>query len=300
MIYTLTLNPSIDYVVHLDSFVSGITNRTTGEDYFIGGKGINVSCILAELGLKSTALGFTAGFTGEAIEKGLTELGICSDFIRLRDGISRINIKMKAEKESEINCQGPHISEEEFELLLKKTDEITDGDTIVLAGSIPKTVADDAYERILKRLFGKDVRIVVDATRKLLLNCLAYKPFLIKPNRQELSEIFGREVSDEQETEACAKELMKMGARNVIVSLGGDGAVLFAEDGNTYHTGVVKEKVLNTVGSGDSMVAGFIAGYEQKRDYGYALKLGTACGNATAFSMGLASREKIMEIFDRL
>ena len=300
MIYTLTLNPSIDYVVHLDSFVSGITNRTTGEDYFIGGKGINVSCILAELGLKSTALGFTAGFTGEAIEKGLTELGICSDFIRLRDGISRINIKMKAEKESEINCQGPHISEEEFELLLKKTDEITDGDTIVLAGSIPKTVADDAYERILKRLFGKDVRIVVDATRKLLLNCLAYKPFLIKPNRQELSEIFGREVSDEQETEACAKELMKIGARNVIVSLGGDGAVLFAEDGNTYHTGVVKEKVLNTVGSGDSMVAGFIAGYEQKRDYGYALKLGTACGNATAFSMGLASREKIMEIFDRL
>ena len=300
MIYTLTLNPSIDYVVHLDSFVSGITNRTTGEDYFIGGKGINVSCILAELGLKSTALGFTAGFTGEAIEKGLTELGICSDFIRLRDGISRINIKMKAEKESEINCQGPHISEEEFELLLKKTDEITDGDTIVLAGSIPKTVADDAYERILKRLSGKDVRIVVDATRKLLLNCLADKPFLIKPNRQELSEIFGREVSDEQETEACAKELMKMGARNVIVSLGGDGAVLFAEDGNTYHTGVVKEKVLNTVGSGDSMVAGFIAGYEQKRDYGYALKLGTACGNATAFSMGLASREKIMEIFDRL
>ncbi len=300
MIYTLTLNPSIDYVVHLDSFVSGITNRTTGEDYFIGGKGINVSCILAELGLKSTALGFTAGFTGEAIEKGLTKLGICSDFIRLRDGISRINIKMKAEKESEINCQGPHISEEEFELLLKKTDEITDGDTIVLAGSIPKTVADDAYERILKRLSGKDVRIVVDATRKLLLNCLAYKPFLIKPNRQELSEIFGREVSDEQETEACAKELMKMGARNVIVSLGGDGAVLFAEDGNTYHTGVVKEKVLNTVGSGDSMVAGFIAGYEQKRDYGYALKLGTACGNATAFSMGLASREKIMEIFDRL
>lgn len=300
MIYTLTLNPSIDYVVHLDSFVSGITNRTTGEDYFIGGKGINVSCILAELGLKSTALGFTAGFTGEAIEKGLTELGICSDFIRLRDGISRINIKMKAEKESEINCQGPHISEEEFELLLKKTDEITDGDTIVLAGSIPKTVADDAYERILKRLSGKDVRIVVDATRKLLLNCLAYKPFLIKPNRQELSEIFGREVSDEQETEACAKELMKIGARNVIVSLGGDGAVLFAEDGNTYHTGVVKEKVLNTVGSGDSMVAGFIAGYEQKRDYGYALKLGTACGNATAFSMGLASREKIMEIFDRL
>ena len=300
MIYTLTLNPSIDYVVHLNSFVSGITNRTTSEDYFIGGKGINVSCILAELGLKSTALGFTAGFTGEAIEQGLREMGICSDFIRLKEGISRINIKVKADKESEINCQGPHISEEEFEQLLKKTDEIGDGDTIVLAGSIPKTVSDDAYERILKRLEGRNVRKVVDATRQLLLNCLPYKPFLIKPNRQELSEIFGREVETEEETESCAKELMKMGARNVIVSLGGDGAVLFAEDGKTYHTGVVKEKVLNTVGSGDSMVAGFIAGCEQKNDYGYALKLGTACGNATAFSMGLATKEKIMQVFEKL
>ncbi len=300
MIYTLTLNPSIDYVVRLDSFVSGITNRTTGEDYFIGGKGINVSCILAELGIKSTALGFTAGFTGEAIEKGLQELGICSDFIRLKEGISRINIKVKADKESEINCQGPHISEEEFDRLLQKTDKITDGDTIVLAGSIPKTVSDDAYERILKRLEGRDVRIVVDATKKLLLNCLKYRPFLIKPNRQELSEIFGREVSDEKETEECARELMKMGATNVIVSLGGDGAVLFAEDGKTYCSGVVKEKVLNTVGSGDSMVAGFIAGCEQKNDYGYALRLGTACGNATAFSLGLATRDKIMEILAKL
>ena len=241
MIYTLTLNPSIDYVVHMNEFIGGITNRTTSEEYFIGGKGINVSCILAELGIESTALGFTAGFTGEAIENGLKELGICSEFIRLKEGISRINIKVKADKESEINCQGPHISEEEFEMLLSKTDKISDGDTIVLAGSIPKTVSDDAYERILKRLENKDLRIVVDATKKLLLNCLAYRPFLIKPNRQELSEIFSREVNSEKETELCAKELMKMGARNVIVSLGGDGAVLFAEDGNTYHTGVVKE-----------------------------------------------------------
>ena len=185
-------------------------------------------------------------------------------------------------------------------MLLSKTDKISDGDTIVLAGSIPKTVSDDAYERILKRLENKDLRIVVDATKKLLLNCLAYRPFLIKPNRQELSEIFSREVNSEKETELCAKELMKMGARNVIVSLGGDGAVLFAEDGNTYHTGVVKEKVINTVGSGDSMVAGFIAGYEQSGKYDYALKLGTACGNATAFSAGLATKEKIMDIFNKL
>ncbi len=300
MIYTLTLNPSIDYIVHLDRFVSGITNRTTSEEYYIGGKGINVSSILAQLGIESTALGFIAGFTGDAIEKGMRDLGICADFIRLNEGISRINIKLKADEESEINGQGPHISEEELERLINKTSVIKDGDMIVLAGSIPKTVSDDTYERILGCLRGKQVKIVVDATKKLLLNCLSYKPFLIKPNRQELSEIFGTAVDNEQETEKCARELIKQGARNVIVSLGGDGAVLFAEDGNTYHSGTVKEKVISTVGSGDSMVAGFIAGYEQTGDYGYALKLGTACGNATAFSPGLASREKIMEILDRL
>ena len=300
MIYTLTLNPSIDYVVHLEKFVSGITNRTTDEEYYIGGKGINVSCILAQLGIESTALGFCAGFTGDAIEKGLRDQNIRSEFIRLKSGVSRINIKMKADKESEINAQGPHISEEELNELLAKTDKITDGDTIVLAGSIPKTVADDTYEIILRRLEGKQVRIVVDATKKLLLNCLKYRPFLIKPNRQELSEIFNTDAGSEQETERCAKELMKLGARNVIVSLGGEGAILFAEDDNTYRTGTVKEKVLNTVGSGDSMVAGFIAGYEQTGDYGYALKLGTACGNATAFSPGLATKEKIDEIMKKL
>lgn len=300
MIYTLTLNPSIDYVVHLDRFESGITNRTTSEEYYIGGKGINVSCILSQLDIRSTALGFCAGFTGDAIEKGLRDQNICSEFIRLKEGISRINIKMKADKESEINAQGPHISEEEFNELLAKTDRITDGDTIVLAGSIPKTVADDTYERILMRLKGRDVRIVVDATKKLLLNCLKYRPFLIKPNRQELSEIFNTDAGSEQETERCARELMKMGARNVIVSLGGEGAVLFAEDGSTYRSGTVKEKVLSTVGSGDSMVAGFIAGFEKTGDYGYALKLGTACGNATAFSPGLADRRKIEEILQKL
>ncbi len=300
MIYTLTLNPSIDYVVHLDSFIGGITNRTTGEEYYIGGKGINVSCILAELEISSTALGFTAGFTGEAIENGLHGLGIRADFIRLKDGISRINIKIKADQESEINGQGPHISEEEFERLLLKTDCLEDGDTIVLAGSIPKTVSDNAYERILQRLEGKRIRIVVDATRQLLRNCLPYRPFLIKPNRQELSELFQREVTDAQETERCARELMELGARNVLVSLGGEGAVLFAEDGRVYQSGVVKEKVLNTVGSGDSMVAGFLAGYLQQEDYGYALKLGTACGNATAFSMGLAKKEQIYHILSRL
>ncbi len=300
MIYTLTLNPSIDYVVHLDKFVSGQTNRTTSEEYFVGGKGINVSCILAQLNFQSTALGFTAGFTGDAIEKGLAELGIRSDFIRLKEGNSRINIKMKAGEESEINGQGPHIGEEDFDCLLRKTDTVRAGDTVVLAGSIPRTVSEDAYERILKRLEWRDVRIVVDATGPLLLNCLAFRPFLIKPNRQELSDIFGRELSDLSEIEICARQLMKRGARNVLVSLGGDGAVLLAEDGNVYCSGVVREPVLNTVGSGDSMVAGFIAGFEQTGDYAYALKLGAACGNATAVSPGLADREKISEILGRL
>ena len=300
MIYTLTLNPSIDYIVHLDKFVSGLTNRTTSEEYYIGGKGINVSCILAELGMESTALGFTAGFVGEAIEKGLCDMGIHSDFIRLKEGISRINVKIKAENESEINGQGPHISEEDFACLLAKTDAIKEGDTIVLAGSIPKTVSEDAYEQILRRVEWRNIRIVVDATNKLLLNCLAYRPFLIKPNRQELSELFERDVSDERDIEFCARELLKKGARNVLVSLGGNGAILFAENGCIYRCGVVREKVLNTVGSGDSMVAGFIAGFEKTRDYEYALKLGAACGNATAFSPGLAKREKINEILGRL
>ena len=300
MIYTVTLNPSIDYVVRLERFVSGITNRTTNEEYYIGGKGINVSCVLSELGIQSTALGFTAGFTGEAIENGLQKMGICSEFIRLKDGISRINLKIKADKESEINAQGPYISDSEFGQLLLKTEKITDGDTIVLAGSIPKAVSDNAYEQILQRLEGKDVRIVVDATEKLLLNCMPYRPFLIKPNRQELSEIFRKEMATEQDIRNSAFVLRELGARNVLVSLGGEGAVLFAEDGNIYHSNVLKEKVINTVGAGDSMIAGFIAGYEKTKDYRYALRLGSACGNATAFSSGLAQKEKIFAVLQKL
>ena len=300
MIYTLTLNPSVDYIVHLKAFVSGITNRTTSEEYYIGGKGINVSFILSELGIKSTALGFSAGFTGDIIEKSLKEHGIQSDFIRLQNGISRINIKIKADKESEINCQGPHIEPDELEKLFEMTDNITNGDVIVLAGSIPKTVSDDTYEKILERLKGRNIRIVVDATKKLLLKCLKYKPFLIKPNKQELAELFSAKIENSEDIEMYARELRKMGAKNVIVSLGNEGAVLLAEDGNIYRTGIVKEKVINTVGSGDSMVAGFIAGYEQTGDYGYALRLGTACGNATALSPGLAKREKIDEVLAKI
>ena len=299
MIYTVTLNPSIDYVVRLESLVTGITNRTTSEEYYFVGKGINVSWVLAELDLESTAFGFVAGFTGDAIEKGIRNDKIITDFIKLEKGISRINIKIKADDETEINCQGPHIDESELERLLNKVDRINDGDTLVIAGNVPNTMPDDVYERILERIKGKKVRIVVDATKKLLLNSLKYKPFLIKPNRQELSEIFETEISTETDIEKYAKELQKMGAQNVLISLGGDGAMLIDEFGEKHKQGVLKEKVINTVGSGDSMVAGFIAGYEKEHSYPYALKLGSACGNATAFLSGLATKEKINELLEK-
>lgn len=299
MIYTVTLNPSIDYIVRLNDLTLGITNRTTSEEYYFGGKGINVSLVLAELDLDSTALGFVAGFTGEAIEKGIKNDRIHTEFIKLKEGNSRINVKIKADEETEINGQGPHIYPDELEKLMEKLDEIQDGDTLILAGSIPNTLPDDIYERMLERLKDKDIRIVVDATKKLLINSLKYKPFLIKPNRQEISEIFGVDVKTEEDTEKYAKKLMEMGAQNVLISLGGEGAMLIDENSEKHKMGVLKEKVINTVGSGDSMVAGFVAGYEKEKSYPYALKLGSVCGNATAFLPGLATKEKINELLKK-
>ncbi len=296
MIYTVTLNPSIDYILFLDSLKTGVTNRTQGEEYYIGGKGINVSCVLAELGVKSTALGFVAGFTGDAIEKGLKSPKITTDFVSLKDGISRINIKIKAEQETEINCQGPPVDEASLLALYDKIDNVRDGDTLVLAGSVPKTLPDDIYEKILERLSDKDVKFVVDATKNLLVNSLKFKPFLIKPNLQELCELFEVEITTEEEVLNYAKKLQTMGAKNVLVSLGKDGALLLDENENVYKTSTVEGKPINTVGSGDSMVAGFIAGYINTQNYAYALRLGTACGNATALSKGLATSEKIDEM----
>ena len=247
----------------------------------------------------STAYGFVAGFTGAAIENGIRNDKIVTDFIKLKHGISRINVKIKAGEETEINAQGPHISESELERLLQKIDRIQNGDTLVVAGSVPNTLPDDVYENMLERIKYKDVRIVVDATKKLLVNSLKYKPFLIKPNRQEISEIFGVEVKTEEDTEKYAKKLQEMGAKNVLVSLGGEGAMLIDEFGKKHKAGVLKEKVINTVGSGDSMVAGFVAGYEMQKDYEYALKLGSVCGNATAFLSGLATKEKINELLEK-
>ena len=300
MIYTVTLSPSIDYVVRLASMRFNVTNRTDSEEYYFGGKGINVSQVLAELDLDSTAFGFLAGFTGEAIEKGIKNSRIRTDFIWLENGFTRINIKLKAGGETEINGQGPDIPEEALEALMKKLDGLRDGDTLVLAGSIPKTCPDDIYERMLERVKGKNIMIVVDATKKLLVNSLSCHPFLIKPNRLELAEIFNAIVETDKDVEKYARKLQEMGARNVIVSLGRHGAFLLDENGETHHCGVLKQPVLNTVGAGDSMVAGFVAGYQKTGDYGYALKLGSACGNATSFLPGLATRDKIDEVFAQL
>ena len=300
MIYTVTLSPSIDYIVRMSNMRSNTTNRTDSEEFYFGGKGINVSQVLAELDLDSTAFGFLAGFTGEAIEKGLRNNRIRTDFIHLNEGFTRINIKIKAGGETEINGQGPDIPEAALEQLMQKLDQIRDGDTLVLAGSIPKTCPDDIYERMLERVKDKKIMIAVDATRKLLVNSLSMHPFLIKPNRLELSEIFHKEVETEDDVKKYAGKLQEMGARNVIVSLGRKGAFLLDETGATHSCGVLKQPVLNTVGAGDSMVAGFIAGYLKTGDYGYALKLGSACGNATSFLPGLATRAKIDEVFAQL
>lgn len=299
MIYTVTLNPAIDYIMRMDELHMGITNRSNSEEYYCGGKGINVSLVLAELDIPSTALGFIAGFVGDAIDKWVANTYVTTDFIRLRDGISRINVKIKAGEETEINGQGPDIAEDELEALMMKVDHIQDGDTLILAGSIPNTLPDDTYERMLERIADKNVQIVVDATRQLLVNSLKYKPFLIKPNRQELSEIFDADVKTKEDIVTYAKKLQEMGARNVLISLGGDGAMLVDETGQIHEAGVINEPVVNTVGSGDSMVAGFVAGYEMKSSYSYALTLGSVCGNATAFLPWLATKEKINELLEK-
>ena len=299
MIYTVTFNPAVDYIVHTKELTAGAVNRSDGEEIYFGGKGINVSLVLAQLGVKSIALGFVAGFTGEAIEKGIAKAGIEADFVHLDNGFSRINVKIKSEKETELNGQGPDIDGKALDELFAKLDRLNTGDTLVLAGSIPASLPADIYERILEKLNGRNIRVVVDATKDLLLNVLKYKPFLIKPNNFELGEIFDTEMKTTEDIVKYAGKLREMGAVNVLVSMAGDGAVLLDEYGKTHICGVCKGKVKNSVGAGDSMVAGFIAGCE-KGDYEYALKLGTASGGATAFSDGLAEKKTIDELIKQL
>lgn len=291
MIYTVTLNPALDYCVYTDNLVMGKTNRSNKESIFFGGKGINVSRVLCELDEKNTALGFVAGFTGDALCNALDSFGVKNDFIKLKSGLTRINVKLKADVETEINAQGPDISTNDISRLYAKLESLTCGDTLVLAGSIPRSMPKDIYEKILSRLYGRGIRFVVDASGELLKNTLKYNPWLIKPNKDELEEICKRNLSSTDDIVRAAKELQQQGAVNVLVSLGKDGAVLVDEHTKVHIKQAIKGSAINTVGSGDSMVAGFIAGAD--RGYENALLLGTVCGAATAFSADLATKEKI-------
>ncbi|WP_075721151.1 1-phosphofructokinase [Roseburia sp. 499] len=296
MIYTVTFNPSLDYIVSVDDFILGKVNRTSKELIYPGGKGINVSLVLKNLGMESTALGFTAGFTGMEIEQALQRWGCHTDFIRIPDGTSRINIKLRAKEETEINGQGPEISKEALEQLYQKLDAMTSEDVLVLAGSIPGSMPTSGYELIMERVAKKKMKVAVDATGDLLLNVLKYHPFLIKPNNHELEEIFHVPMDGNDTIIIYARKLQEMGARNVLISLAGDGAILISEDGEVRQSPAPKGKVVNSVGAGDSMVAGFLAGFLTTGEYEEAFRMGIATGSASAFSERLATKAEVEEI----
>ena len=300
MIYTITFNPALDYIMAVDNLELGSVNRSKTEKILPGGKGINVSMVLTNLGVENTALGFVAGYTGKNIEDIIKERGCKTDFVTLKEGLSRINVKLMSNPETEINGNGPRISEAEVDELFGKLDNLKADDALVLAGSVPSSLPDDIYSRILEHLKDKDVRIVVDATGDLLVNCLKYKPFLIKPNNFELEQIFNTKLNSREDSIKYAFKLKEMGALNILVSMGKDGAILVDEQGTVYDMMAPDGKVVNTVGAGDSMVAGFLAGYYEKKDYKYAFKFAVATGSASAFSEDLATKEDVDKIFNYL
>lgn len=300
MIYTLTLNPAIDYVVNVENYISGAVNRTFGEKLLAGGKGINVSTVLKNLGAETIAMGFLAGFTGELIKKMLDSDGIPNDFIFAENGCSRINVKIKAGEETEINGRGADISENDVSELFRRLDMIKNGDILVLAGSVPKNISTDIYCEIMEKTAEKNILTVVDATGDLLLKTLKYRPFLIKPNNFELEEICGHSLKNDEETVIEMRNLQKLGAKNVLVSMAENGALLLTENGEIFRSEAVKGNVVNSTGAGDSMVAGFLAGWTKKQDFKYALEMGISAGSASAFSENLASKEEIEAVYELL
>ena len=296
MIFTITFNPALDYVIKTDDFRVGREHRTDNGSFFCGGKGINVSTVLNELSVKSVALGFIAGFTGKEIELRLRSSGIETDFVELKSGISRVNVKVRSDSETDINTAGPDIDADDLDDLYKKIYRITDGDTLIVSGSVPAGLPKTVYEDILLKLKDKDVRFVVDAVGDFLMNALGCRPFLIKPNNDELADIFGYTVDSVEKATECARVLQQKGAKNVLVSMGEKGSVLLDENGKIHFMRSYGGHAVNTVGAGDSMVAGFVAGYIKTGDFSYALKLGTAAGSATALSLGLTDRKKIDEM----
>lgn len=308
MIYTITFNPALDYTVQVEEFEIGKINRTKSENILAGGKGLNVSIILKRLGIENTALSFIAGFTGKELERKIKQYNIKTDFIEINNGYTRINVKISSlkknsliqERETALNGNGPEITQEDIDELLEKIKKINSEDIVILSGNVPKCINEDIYEIICKELNEKNVKFVVDASQKLLMNCLKYKPFFIKPNKDELEETFNTKIKTKKEIIIYAKKLQEKGAQNVLISLGGDGAILLTEKNEVYYSNTPKGQVINTVGAGDSMVAGFVAGYLKKKDYKEALKLGIASGSATAFSAGLAMNEEINELLKQI
>ncbi len=300
MIYSVTFNPSIDYVVRLGELKQGKINRASSEYVFAGGKGVNVAVMLANLGHRCRALGFTAGFTGTAIEQMLISHGCDTDFIRLKEGNSRINVKIKAQEESEINGQGPAIPAEAIEYLFSKLERLDEEDTLVLAGSVPNSLSGDIYAAITSRLKEKGVKVVVDASGKLLVGVLKNSPYLIKPNHHELGDIFGKKLRSKEDVVTCAKAVQGLGARNVLVSMAGEGAVFVGEDGSNLSVASPAGEVVNSVGAGDSMVAGFLAGLEEGKGFDECLRLGAAAGSATAFTEWIADKEQVYALYDSM
>ena len=296
MIYTVTFNPSLDYVINVKNFTEGEVNRSEKETIYPGGKGINVSIVLKNIGYDSVLLGFTAGFTGNEIKRLVKAYGCKTDFIEIDEGFSRINVKIRHSEETDINCSGPLIDEKHIKLLFEKLNYLNEDDTLILAGSIPNTLPSDIYEKIMKQLSKKNINIIVDAEKQLLVNCLKYKPFLIKPNNVELGEIFNTKIKTPEEAICYAKQLQKLGAVNVLVSMGEDGAILIDEHEKTHASKPPKGLLVNSVGAGDSMVAGFIAGFIETKDYEKAFEKSICAGSAKAFSHWLASGEEISNL----
>lgn len=298
MIYTMTFNPALDYIVEVNELSMGSTNRTSYEQMLPGGKGLNVSFVLKNLGFETTALGFLAGFVGEEIERRVAQKGVSADFLKLSEGCSRINVKVRNADGTEINGMGPQIPEEKVREMTEYLEkQLQNGDVLVLAGSIPSSMPATIYMDIMKCLEAKEILVVVDATKELLWNVLSYRPFLVKPNHHELGELFGVTFSSREEVVPYAEKMHELGARNVLVSMGGLGAVLVDETGAVHLSKAPEGIVVNTVGAGDSMVAGFLAGWTERQDYGYALRMGLAAGSASAFSQDLATKEEVERVY---
>ncbi|MBN1052558.1 1-phosphofructokinase [Clostridium botulinum] len=300
MINTITLNPSLDYIVKVDNFKVDSLNRSNDEEVYAGGKGINVSIVLNNLGIDNTALGYIAGFTGNEIERQVKNHGVDCDFIKLKNGISRINVKLKSDGETEINGAGPQITNDDLNKLYEKLSDLKEGDYLILSGSIPNSVPDDIYQNIMEKLLEKKVEFIVDATKDLLLKVLKYEPFLIKPNHHELAEMFNVELKNDEDIITYGKKLQEMGAKNVLISMAGDGAILLSENGETIKREVPKGILKNSVGAGDSMVAGFLAGYLKNNDIKEAFKMGIATGSASAFSDELATKEEVEKLLSKM